>query len=404
VTCLGKTAGLTNTWFIVLLLAVAGCTTPPPQSQTQTQTPIQAGLHLSKVGFADLPQWSGVDQVRAQLSFQRSCAVLMTKPGETALAGAGYAGTVADWRPVCDAAKSGSRDFFEKNFTPFAVDGEALFTGYYEPQIRGSRTRTGAFQTPVYGLPSDLVRVDLGLFNTKLKGERISGKVEGRALVPYADRAQIDTGGIAAAPVLFYTDDAIAFFFLQIQGSGRVVFDDGSNARIAYAGENGQAYTAIGRTLIAEGALTREEVSLQSIRAWLAAHPGRARAVMQTNRSYIFFAEVPVGDPALGSTGSLGTNLTPLASLAVDSRIHALGAPFYVAADGPDPVHDVMVAQDIGGAIRGPARGDMFFGFGAEAERRAGAMKAPGRLYLLLPNGLAEKIGAGRDYPPNVTQ
>jgi len=341
-----------------------------------------------------------MDQSKALLSFQRSCAVLMAKPGDTVLAGAGYAGTVADWRSVCEMAKSGAPDFFERNFTPFAVGGEALFTGYYEPQIRGSRARTGAFQTPVYGLPSDLVRVDLGLFNPKLKGERVSGKVEGRALVPYADRAQIDTGGVATAPILFYTDDAIAFFFLQIQGSGRVAFSDGSMARIAYAGENGQAYTAIGRTLIADGSLTREEVSLQSIRAWLAAHPDRARAVMQTNRSYIFFSEVPMGDPALGSTGSLGTNLTPLASLAVDSRIHALGAPFYVAADGPDPVHQVMVAQDIGGAIRGPARGDMFFGFGEQAEHRAGAMKAPGRLYLLLPNALAEKIGAGRDYPP----
>ena len=392
-TCLGNKAG----WSLFLLLTVAGCTTPPPP---QPPTQIQEGLHLSRVRFAELPQWGGGDQAKAQLSFQRSCAVLMGRADTAPLAGAGYAGTVAEWRAVCELAKNGAPDFFEKHFTPFAVGGEALFTGYYEPQIRGNRSRTGAFQTPVYGPPSDLVRADLGLFNPKLKGERISGRVEGRALVPYADRAQIDAGGIPAAPVLFYTDDPIAFFFLQIQGSGRVAFADGSMARIAYAGENGQAYTAIGRTLIADGALTREEVSLQTIRAWLAAHPERAPSVMQTNRSYIFFSEVPLGDPALGSTGSLGTNLTPLASLAVDSRIHALGAPFYVAAEGPDPVHQVMVAQDIGGAIRGPARGDMFFGFGEDAERRAGAMKAPGRLYLLLPNALAEKIGVARSYPP----
>lgn len=392
--CPDKKAAPSRIALALLLLAAAGCTTPPPPPAVP---PIQAGLHLSRASFADLPQWSGADQARAQLSFQRSCAVLMAKPDDTALSGSGYAGTVTDWRAVCGSAKT--PDFFEKNFTPFAVRGEALFTGYYEPQIRGSRARTGAFPTPVYGLPTDLVRADLGLFNPKLKGERISGKVEGGALVPYADRAQIETGGIKSASILFYTDDPVAFFFLQIQGSGRVLFEDGSNARIAYAGENGQAYTAIGRTLIAEGSLTRETVSLQSIRAWLAAHPERAASVMQTNRSYIFFAERPVGDPALGSTGSLGTNLTPLASLAVDSRIHALGAPFYVAADGPDPVHQVMVAQDIGGAIRGAARGDMFFGFGADAERRAGAMKAPGRLYLLLPNALADKIGAERDYP-----
>jgi membrane-bound lytic murein transglycosylase A len=219
-------------------------------------------------------------------------------------------------------------------------------------------------------------------------------------LQPYADRAQIETGGIANAPVLFYIDDPIAFFFLQIQGSGRVVFDDGGTARIAYAGENGQPYTAIGRTLIADGALARDEVSLQSIRAWLIAHPERAAAVMQTNRSYIFFAQTPLGDTALGGTGSLGASLTPLASLAVDSRIHALGAPLYVAAEGPDPVHAIMVAQDVGGAIRGAARGDIFFGFGADAERRAGTLKASGTLYVLLPNALAAKSGAGRAFLP----
>jgi membrane-bound lytic murein transglycosylase A len=393
VTCLGKTAASAR--FALLLLVVAGCTAnkPPPAI-----APL-ANLHLSKVSFAEIPQWSGADAGRARISFQRSCAVLAAKPDAAQMGGAGYAGTIADWRSACAAAGGEARDFFETHFTPFAVDGDALFTGYYEPQISGSRIRGGAFQTPVYGLPPDLVRADLGLFNPRLKGEHVSGKVEGHALVPYADRAQIDTGTIAA-PILFYTDDPIAFFFLQIQGSGRVVFGDGSTIRIAYAGENGQAYTAIGRNLIADGSLTREEVSLQTIRAWLIAHPDRARAVMQINRSYIFFAETSLGDPALGSTGSLGVNLTPLASLAVDSRIHALGAPFYVAADGPDPVHAVMVAQDVGGAIRGAARGDMFFGFGAEPERRAGAMKAPGRLYLLLPNALAAKIGAGRDYSP----
>jgi membrane-bound lytic murein transglycosylase A len=326
--------------------------------------------------------------------------VLTAKPDNTAMSGAGYAGTAVDWRSVCAGAKGAAKSFFEQNFTPFAVGGgDPLFTGYYEPEIRGSRSQHGAYQTPVYGLPPDLVLADLGLFNSKLKGEHISGKVVGHALLPYADRAQINAGGIGA-PILFYTDDPVAFFFLQIQGSGRVLFDDGSAARIAYAGENGQPYTAIGRSLIADGSLTRETVSLQSIRAWLLAHPERASAVMETNRSYIFFAQTPLGDTALGSTGALGVPLTPLASLAVDSRLHALGAPFYVAADGPDPVRSLMVAQDIGGAIRGPVRGDMFFGFGPEAERRAGAMKAPGRLYLLLPNTLAAKIGEGHDYPP----
>jgi len=317
------------------------------------------------------------------------------------MAGAGYAGTVGDWRQVCANANGDARNFFEQNFTPFAVSGaDALFTGYYEPEIRGSRSRQGTFQTPVYGLPSDLVRADLGLFNPKFQGEHVSGRIDGQRLVPYADRAQIDAKGISNAPVLFYTDDPVALFFLQIQGSGRVVFEDGSGGRIGYAGDNGQVYTAIGRTLIADGALKREEVSLQSIRAWLKANPDRARAVMETNRSYIFFSEAALGDTAAGPKGSLGANLTPLASLAVDQRIHALGAPFYVAADGADPVHALTVAQDIGGAIRGPVRGDIFFGFGPDAERRAGAMKAAGALYVLLPNAVAAKIGSGHNYPP----
>jgi membrane-bound lytic murein transglycosylase A len=137
---------------------------------------------------------------------------------------------------------------------------------------------------------------------------------------------------------------------------------------------------------------------LQTIRAWLAAHPDRARGVMETDKSYIFFQERALGDPALGSAGSLGAALTPLASIAVDARIHALGAPFYVAADGPDPVHGLMIAEDTGGAIRGGPRADIFFGFGADAERRAGLMKAPGKLYLLLPNALAQRLGAAEDF------
>ena len=379
---------------VLALVTLAACSAPPPPKPAPAPS-----LHLSRASFTDLPDWNSVHADAALAAFRRSCAVLTAKPDSTAMGGVGYAGTVADWRSACAEAGGEAKAFFEKTFTPFAAAGsDGLFTGYYEPQIRGSRTKTAEFQTPVYGLPPDLVRADLGLFNPKLKGEHISGKVAGHALVPYADRAEINANG-ADAPALFYTDDAVAFFFLQIQGSGRVVFEDGRSARIAYAGENGQPYTAIGRTLIADGSLARETVSLQTIRAWLLANPARARAVMETDKSYIFFEQKPLGDTALGSTGSQGIAITPLGSIAVDQRIHALGAPFYVAADGPDPVRAVMVAQDTGGAIRGPVRADMFFGFGADAERRAGAMKAPGRLYVLLPNALAARLGEGRDYP-----
>ncbi|HWA69887.1 MAG TPA: murein transglycosylase A [Rhizomicrobium sp.] len=355
---------------LLVCLWLAGCATPPTPSVPSGPDTVQ----LTRVTFADLPGWQ--ESSAALDAFRKSCAVLKTKPDSASMA---YAGTLADWRGVC--ADPQGADFFEKHFTPYRIAGEGLFTGYYEPQIAASRSRHDQYQTPIYGPPPDLVRADLGQFIPKLKGEHISGRVQGAALVPYPDRAAIDAGGVAA-PLLFWAADPIAFFFLQIQGSGRLVLDDGSRARIAYAGENGRPYTAIGRTLIAQGELSRENVSLQSIRAWLLAHPDKARTVMQTNPSYVFFREAE-------GAGAGGTSLTPLGSMAVDLRLHPLGAPFFVAADGPDPVHALLVAQDTGGAIRGPARADIFFGAGDEAERRAGALKAPGALYVLLPNTLA---------------
>lgn len=374
-------------------------------SSTTTTTPITKppaaeSWSMARASFDALPGWNTVSADAALQSFRRSCAVLSKRAGDAPLSGVGYAGTAADWRTVCAGADGDAKSFFAANFTPYALSapGDGLFTGYYEPEIRGSRTRQGAYQTPVHGMPSDLVRVDLGQFIPKFKGERLSGRVSGNTLVPYANRKEINVG--TNAPVLFYTDDAVALFFLQIQGSGRVVFTDGKTGRIGYAGENGRPYTAIGRTLIAEGALTRENVSLQTIRAWLLANPARAQGVMEGNESYIFFEERPLGDAALGATGSLGVSLTPGASLAVDPRIHALGAPFYLDAGGPDPVQGLLVAQDIGGAIRGTVRGDIFFGFGPDAERRAGAMKAPGKLYVLLPNAVAARIGDGKTFTP----
>jgi membrane-bound lytic murein transglycosylase A len=268
--------------------------------------------------------------------------------------------------------------------------GEGLFTGYYEPEIRGSRSRHGAYQTPLYGLPADLIRVDLSQFAPQFKGEHISGRLDGRKLVPYADRAEINAKGLSSAKILFWCDDPIALFFLQIQGSGRVQFDDGSVARIAYAGENGRPYTAIGRVLLANGELAKDKISLATIRDWLKAHPKLARGVMEANRSFIFFEEKMLGDTSLGSNGVEGVPLTPRGSMAIDLRKNALGAPYYVAAD---PVKALLIAQDTGGAIRGAVRGDVFFGFGEKAEQQAGGMKAQGRLFVLLPNDVAARLG-----------
>jgi len=343
---------------------------------------------LTVAQFSDLPGWRDADLDPALAAFRRSCAVITAKPPAEAIAD--YAGTAADWQNVCGREAGDARAFFEKNFTPYALSGEGLFTGYYEPEIRGSRTQTGTYRTPVYGLPSDLIRVDLSQFSPGFKGEHISGRLSGQKLVPYASRADINAKGLPAAKILFWCDDPVALFFLQIQGSGRVKFADGSSVRIAYAGENGRPYTAIGRILLAEGELEKEKISLATIRDWLKAHPQLAQTVMEANQSFIFFEEKALGDTALGSNGVEGVPLTPLGSMAIDLRKNALGAPYYIATD---PLKALLIAQDTGGAIRGQVRGDVYFGFGGPAEQRAGEMKAQGHMFVLLPNEVAARLG-----------
>ncbi len=359
--------------------------------------PVPGPLALRQVAFADLPGWSASPQSPALSAFQRSCTALAKKPDGEAMGR--YGGTAADWRSVCAAAgrtkPEAARAFFEQAFTPMEVSAgrvkEGRFTGYYEPEISGSHSRHGAFQTPVYGSPGDLITVDLGAFRPALAGEKIAGLVRDGKLLPYAARAQIAANGLPQAPILFYASDPIALFFLHIQGSGRVVFEDGSQARVAYAAQNGQPYTAIGKTLIARG-VPKDGMSLQVIRAWLKSHPGEAEAVMNADASYVFFGLEPLGDATLGAKGAQGVPLTPLASLAVDPRLHGLGIPVYVA--GPYPLGHLFVAQDIGGAIRGPLRGDVYFGYGPKAEANAGTMNQMGRFYALLPKPVAQRLVA----------
>ena len=381
---------------------VAATVPVPPAAPVAAQPAPVPPFRLTRVAFTDLPDWSATNFEDARASFRRGCAVLTRRSADSALSGTGYAGNAGDWTAVCNDTGTASRTFFESSFTPYAISAGAeaggLFTGYYEPLLEASLTRGGIYQTPVYGLPADLVQVNLSAFNSKYAGERISGRVENGRLVPYANRAEINARP-PQAQVLLWAADPVAVFFLEIQGSGRARLPDGRMLRLAYAGGNGRAYTAIGRTLINEGQLTRETVSLQTIRAWLKANPAQARRVMETNESYVFFAREELAAGVPGPNGTLGVPLTPRASLAIDSRLNALGAPFFVVADGRDPVRGLMMGQDTGGAIRGAVRGDIFFGFGDEAESRAGMMNAPGRLYVLLPNALAAKIGAAHDYP-----
>ena len=352
----------------------------------------QEKLTLTRISFENILGWNQGDPRRALAAFQRSCALLLRQKPQAELGA--YAGHASDWQAVCKSAlitgPSQARAFFANNFVAEEAAGDGLFTGYYEPLLHGSRTRHGVYQTPVYAVPADLVSVDLGLFRPEWKGERMAGRVSEQHLVPYPARADIDAKP-PQAKVLFYGDDPVAVFFLHIQGSGRVMLDDGSVVRVAYAAQNGRPYTPIGRTLVHSGALPRDKVSMQTIRAWLKSNPSAAQQVMETDQSFVFFKESPVGDAALGADGAQGVALTPMASIAVDLRIHVLGVPVFIdtaTADG-HALQSLFVAQDTGGAIRGPVRADIYFGFGDKAASLAGEMKSPGRLYVLLPKSIA---------------
>ncbi len=377
---------------------------------------VPLSLRLGQVSFAELKGWAANDPKAALEAFRRSCVALSTRPDATPLGGVNYAGTAGDWRQLCLAASAipaedaqTVRAFFEAEFVPYRVtqsSGVGLFTGYYEPQLKGSRTKHGPYQTPLYGTPADLVNVDLGLFRDTLKGQRIVGQVANGRVVPYPARADIESTGLQQAKPLLYVDDPIDAFFLQIQGSGRVVLDDGSVVRAAYAAQNGRAYTAIGAVLIQRGELKREEVSMQSIRAWLTAHPEEAPRIMNANASYVFFTEQALGDPVLGAAGAQGVPLTPEASLAVDLSLHALGVPVWLEMATPDPdpampdrpFERLLVMQDTGGAIRGPVRGDVYWGYSADAAAIAGRMRSEGTMTVFLPKAVAAQLGPSAEF------
>jgi membrane-bound lytic murein transglycosylase A len=378
--------------------------------------PPAALLRLDSISFVQLEAWPDSDPRPALQALVRSCAALATRADDAPLGGVNYAGTAGQWRAACARAEltpvdspEAARAFFESEFVPYRVgpgSGVGLFTGYYEPQLRGSRTRHGPYQTPLYGVPLDLVSVDLGLFRENLRGQRLVGKVLDGRLIPYPARAEIEDGFSVATPIL-YVDDPIDAFFLQIQGSGRIVLDDGTVVRAAYAAQNGRPYTAIGAILIQRGELERQAASMQTIRAWLLQHPDEAKQLMNANASYVFFTEQPIGDSSLGALGAQGVPLTPEASLAVDLTVHALGVPVWIDTVAPDPdptkpdrgFSQLLVMQDTGGAIRGPVRGDVYWGYSAEAGSIAGRMRSEGRMIVLLPRSVASRLGPSAEFP-----
>lgn len=289
--------------------------------------------------------------------------------------------------------------FFEQNFMAVQIksDGEStgLFTGYHEYYLRGAREQSEKYATPLLRRPDDLVTVNLGSFRPELRGENLAGRLADGRLVPYATRAEIGAE-FDADNVLLWAADPVDAFFLQIQGSGRAELPDGTFVMLNYAAQNGHPYTSIGRVLIDEGALQREDVTADSIKDWLRNNPADAERIMHENASYVFFRILEDVDPDLGPPGAQDVPLSPERSLAIDLRYHALGVPIWletdVPGDGDAHLKRLMVSQDTGGAIRGPIRGDVFWGFGPRAEAMAGDMKHQGRIYVLVPKHLAASL------------
>jgi membrane-bound lytic murein transglycosylase A len=366
-------------------IAVATCAPSPPQK-----------LILQPAAFSDLDGWTAETHADALPALAKSCGRLKSLPAGRSLGAGELTGSVGEWRALCAAAAgtptddAAARRYFETWFKPYlATDNgnpDGLFTGYYEAELRGAWTRKGRYQVPIYRPPDDLITVDLGLFREEWKGQRLTGRqVDGR-LVPYPARSEIDAGALAGkGSELLWVDDAIDAFFLHVQGSGRVVMENGQLVRLGFAGRNGHSYVAIGRELISRGAIPRERMSMQAIRAWLKTNPGEAAEVMALNPSFIFFGVID-GE---GPIGAEGVPLTPGRSLAVDPTFVPLGLPIWLDTTEPlspkQPLRRLVVAQDTGSAIKGPVRGDLFWGFGETAATKAGAMKQQGRYFLLLP-------------------
>ncbi|MEP9403220.1 murein transglycosylase A [Sphingomonas sp. VNH70] len=331
---------------------------------------------------------------RALLAFRTSCPTLVRRVDPTGLTQG------RDWQSACDAARAtdtrDARAFFARWFESVQVgDGKAFATGYYEPEIHGSRVRRSGYDTPIYGVPGDLVEADLGLFSTDLKGKRIRGRVDGTKFVPYYDRTAIEEGALAGRGLeIAWAADPVEIFFLQVQGSGRLLQPDGSVMRIGYAGQNGRDYTGIGKLMWDRGLLAPGQASMQGIMAWLRANPEQGRAIMRENKSFVFFRELT----GPGPLGAMGLPVVGQASAAVDVKFVPLGAPVFLSMDRTDAT-GLWIAQDTGGAIKGANRFDTFWGAGDDARAIAGGMSARGTAFLLLPLGTLARLAGGTPAP-----
>lgn len=381
---LGATAkGMRAAAAVTILAMLAACGTvpvPPPE----TVPSAERTTRYLPVSFADLPGWREDDLREALPALLRSCLTLQRQEV---------------WQRFCSAlraerfeAAAALRAFLERYLRPWrliASDGKdtGLVTGYYEPLLNASREPDARFRFPLYAAPDDLLTVELADLFPELKNKRVRGRVIGKKVLPYAARAEIDANGSALkGKEIAWVDDAVELFFLHIQGSGRLRLPDGTLLRVGYADQNGHPYRSIGKLLVDRGELSLDQASMQGIQAWGKAHPEKLDALLAENPSYVFFRELPSGDG--GPPGALGLALTAGRSVAVDPKQTPLGAPLWLASTRPlslEPLERLVLAQDTGGAIRGPMRLDFFWGFGDEAGALAGRMRQPGRVWLLWP-------------------
>lgn len=369
----------------------------PEQKPVDTK-PLDATSSTNKIADYSLlkpAKWEETDGFNqddlslAWPAWMQSCSVLNTKPAwQKACSEASLLNSQTASKPKADTVLA----YFKQYFLPYKatnIDGtdSGTITGYYEPLLKGSRTKSAKYPNPLYATPNDLITVELDSIYPELKYKRIRGRLIGNKLVPYYSRADIEAD---ASPIksreFLYIDDIIDVFFLHIQGSGLVQLENGEQVHVGYADQNGQMYNSIGRLLIERGELTLPNASMQGIKNWAKNNPTKLRELLNNNPSYVFFRELPVGLP--GPIGALGLPILAERAVAIDPKFIPLGAPLFLSTTEPNsakPLKGLMMAQDTGGAIKGGVRADFFWGSGPEAGVKAGAMKQIGKIWVLLP-------------------
>jgi membrane-bound lytic murein transglycosylase A len=411
---------------VCTVVLLAGCLSAPerpaPAASEQPATPLSirvpavssfpavpprplAGRYV-EVAWGDLPGWQGDDLRDFWVNFVRNCQGLMRQTGNSLTRPNRSPPQV--WQPVCAAAMNSAtapkandsaaiRRFLQAYLMPWQLEtadrkiADGMVTGYYEPLVRGSRQRGGAYQWPLYAVPSDLLTIDLASLHPELAGKRVRGKVVGDRVVPYDSRADLAQSN-RQPPAIVWIDDPVDNFFLQIQGSGRVLLVDGpgkgQTIRLAYANHNGHPYVSIGRWLANQGEIPLAQTSMQNIRAWAKRNPNRVNEMLNANPAVVFFREEAIEDPSEGPKGAYGIPLGERRSIAVDPSFVPLGTPIYLTTTMPSsstPLNRLVFAQDTGTAIKGAARTDFFWGFGEDAGALAGRMKQRGQMWLLWP-------------------